>query len=174
MENISRVLLMVIFTVALLGCGQSDEEIAALDSNPVPVSSCSIDGMKDVAISSISWTDTARVCSAMTSKIGAHPSIRSLRLLLKSIDDMNVQGGDNILSTAFQFMNVVDERNQLSNDALMMDTINLTFKIYNGTGGRVTPSDVSVLLYNMGDNAKHLSDDGIVNLASVLSVQRGG
>jgi cytochrome c553 len=38
--------------------------------------------------------------------------------------------------------------------------------------GRVTPKDINIMLSTMGQSAKKLSDDGIINLAAMLSVQR--
>lgn len=61
---------------------------------------------------------------------------------------------------------------QLNNEQAMLNTFELVFKIYNGTEGRVTPKDLNILLSNMGNRAQKLSDDGLINLASVLSVQK--
>jgi hypothetical protein len=78
----------------------------------------------------------------------------------------------NTSETAYQYMRIVESRGQLTNDVAMMNTFNVVFKINSGSNGRVTPRDLNRMLSDMGSTATRLSDDGLINLGAMISVQK--
>lgn len=177
---------MALASTVLLGCGESGGDTNAgsndtpansqdvvMDTNPSIISSCAYDSVTSVSISTLSYADTAAICKKMATRIGSNPSIQSLRMLSKAVSDMHIQDNQvDVVGTAYQYMRVVESRGQLNDDAAMMKTFDVIFKIYNGTEGRVTPKDLNILLSNMGNGATKLSDDGLINLAALLSVKK--
>ena len=86
---------------------------------------------------------------------------------------MKMEGYPSDLSdNAYQFMRVVQSRGQLNDDSAMNNTFEVIYKVYKGTEKRVTPKDLNIMLSNMGSAATQLSDDGIFNLAALISVNK--
>jgi hypothetical protein len=163
--------------ILLSGCGKSSEEKAAeqrvLDADPTVVSACTFDDLYPVRISLLSVGETATVCDKMARAMGHNPSVKQLRQLAKTVALLNVQGRtDDIGGTAYQFMRIVEERGQLKNDEAMRATIEVVFKIANGTDGRVMPKDLDVFLTSLGKGAKTMSDEGLMRSAAFLSVSK--
>jgi hypothetical protein len=53
----------------------------------------------------------------------------------------------------------------------MKDTLDIAFKAYTGSNGRVTPKDLNVAVRQSG-LAQTLSDEGLFGLAAMISVQK--
>lgn len=177
MNKLRSTVVLVMFALVLFGCGETEAQKSAraqmLDNDTATVASCSYEGVREVTILSLSYADTSAICEKMAIRIGSNPSIRALRALSKAISIMAMKGKINdIADTAYQYMRVVESRGQLSNDLAMMNTLDVVFKVYFGSEGRVTPKDLNILLSNIGAGAEKLSDDGIYKLAAMLSVQK--
>jgi hypothetical protein len=163
--------------LVLSGCGESKGEKQAkeqaLDNVTSAVVSCSIDGVKDVGIATVSLSDTVSICEKMAGRIGHNLSVKALRSLSKTMGVMSIQGYSADLSEcAYQFMRIVESRRQLNDDSAMASTFNVVFKIYTGTEKRVSPKDLNMLLSSMGSSAASLSDDGLYRLGAMLSVKK--
>jgi hypothetical protein len=177
MNKVRSTFVLIMFALILFGCGETEAQKAAraqtLDNDTAAIASCSYAGVREVSILSLSYADTSAICEKMAISIGRNPSVRALRRLSKAISIMETKGKVNdIADTAYQYMRVVESRGQLSNDQTMMNTINVVFKVYSGSEGRVTPKDLNILLGNIGAGAEKLSDDGIYKPAAMLSVQK--
>jgi hypothetical protein len=159
------------------GCGESLEQeeakSRALDNNTTTVASCSTDGVFRVRILMLSTTDMSAVCEEMARIMGRNPSVRTLRMLSNTVSAMKIKGDTNGFAVnAYQFMRIVESRGQLNDDSAMMNTFDVVFKIFSGTAGRVTPKDLNILLRTSGPIAKTLSDDGLINIAAMLSSRK--
>ncbi|MRW86375.1 hypothetical protein GJ698_20075 [Pseudoduganella sp. FT26W] len=163
--------------ILLSGCGKSSEKEAAeqrvLDADPTVVSACTFDALYPVHISMLDVEETSAVCEKMARAMGHNPSVKQLRHLARAVGLLSVQGRTkDVVGTAYQFMRVVEVRGQLKNEQAMYATIELVFKIANGTDGRVMPKDLNVFLTSLGKGAKTMSDQGLINSASMLSIMK--
>ena len=168
---------LVLLTVVIVSFGNSKQDNASndneLDNNPKQVASCSIDDVRNIGISTLSWVDTSAICQIMENQLGSPPSIKLLRSLSTTVTVMNEQGYPGGLSdNAYQFMHVVQSRGQLNSDAAMINTFNMLFKIYDGSKKRVTPKDMNILLSSIGPNANKITDEGLFHLAAAISIQK--
>ena len=77
-----------------------------------------------------------------------------------------------MVANAYQFMRVAENRGQLNDDDLMSATFEVVFKIASGTDGRVMPKDLNIFLSSLGPGARTMSDEGLINSASLLSVMK--
>lgn len=175
--NKRKLLTVSLMCLTLLGCGESAEEVAAKETvknnDSSIIASCSYESVSLVSISTVSNSDTAAICEKMARRIGSNPSIRALRSLSTAISAMSMKSKvDDIADMAYQYMRIVESRGQLNNDTAMINTFNIVFKINNGMEGRVSPKDLNILLSNLGDDAKKLSDEGVMYLAASLSVKK--
>jgi hypothetical protein len=120
-----------------------------------------------------SWQETADLCDQMVRRLGHQPTVASLRNLAKTVYALHHSGSKATpKEDAYQLLRIIESRGQQEDVAAMWRTFNMVFKIFNGMEGRVTPKDINIMLSTMGESAKKLSDDGIINLAAMLSVQR--
>ena len=137
------------------------------------LSSCAIDSVKTVSLATVSWSDTAGICEKMARVLGHPPSGRLLSKLSKAVSTLSMTGrGTDQIGNAYQFMRIVESRGQLTNDDAMISTIDIVFKIVNGTDGRVMPKDLNIFLSELGDGALKMSDEGLIHSAAMLSVMK--
>jgi hypothetical protein len=119
------------------------------------------------------WQETAELCDQMVRRLGHQPTVASLRNLAKTVYALHHSGSKATpKEDAYQLLRIIESRGQQEDVAAMWRTFDMVFKIFNGMEGRVTPKDINIMLSTMGESAKKLSDDGIINLAAMLSVQR--
>jgi hypothetical protein len=67
-------------------------------------------------------------------------------------------------------MEIVDARG-LSDPGRMKDTLDIAYKAYVGSNGRVTPKDLNVMLRQSG-LGETISDQGLYGLAAMISVEK--
>lgn len=167
----------VLAVLVLSGCGKSPEELRAqeraLDSNPTMLASCAYETITSIRISTLSGQDTAAICEKIANTTGENPSVKLLRGLSKAVSTLQQIGrSDDMIGDAYQLMRIAQSRGQLKNDDAMIATFNVVFKIVNGTEGRVKPKDLNILLSQLGQGATKMSDQGLINSASALSVMK--
>ena len=127
--------------------------------------------MQPLRIQVYSWADSATICTLMERTLGRRPSIASLRMLIKVLILMESNGSkDGFKTNAYQIMNIVEARGQQDNESATASTFETVHKIYSGMQGRVSPMELNVILRSMGPRATGLSDDGLINIAALLSV----
>lgn len=119
------------------------------------------------------WQETADLCDQMVRRFGHQPTVASLRNLAKTVYALHNSGSKaTAKEDAYQLLRIIESRGQQEDVAATWRTFDMVFKIFNGMEGRVTPKDINIMLSTMGESAKKLSDEGIINLAAMLSVQR--
>ena len=72
---------------------------------------------------------------------------------------------------AYQLMNIVEAR-RITNPDRILATFDTVWKIFDGTDGHVTPSDLNIMLRSSGPMARTLSDDGLISMGAVLWEQK--
>ena len=82
---------------------------------------------------------------------------------------INKNGGENIDDLAFQLASMVRLRGQSQQIEAAEGTVEIGWKAFNGTNGRVTPRKLVAFLLNSPDLAKTLSDDGLIDIAALLA-----
>lgn len=179
MRNISTlVLCTAVITFAVLsGCGKSEEERAAqertLNADTTILTSCAFEAVTPVSLSTMSGQDTAAVCDKMAKAMGENPSVRLLRQLSMAVYHLKRVGRtDDTAGEAYQFMRIAEARGQLKDSEAMIATFNVVYKIITGTDGRVTAKDLNIFLREVGPGAMTMSDEGLINSASVISAMK--
>ena len=148
--------------------GQTAADTAA-DTDQTLIKSLDTSEMAKLRIDTLSFSDEAAVCNVMRTSFGRFPSVALARALCKAIVVMQVAGEsrEKAKDIAYQMMNIVEARGQ-KDDKAIYGTFDTVTKIFNGTGGHVTPKDLNVFLRSAGPMAKTLSDDGLISMATVI------
>jgi len=159
----------------LSACGESPEEQKAreqaLDGDRSVLAACTGDAIRTVSISTFSWADTEELCRTMKLALGRQPTVAELRFVSKTVWVLHASGSkDTYQQNGYQVMSIVEARGQLapSSSAAMFSTCDTVVKVFSGTGGKVSPKDLNVMLRNAGSLAQTMSDDGIIHMAAVL------
>lgn len=170
----------VLVSMALGGCSPSGDDRdaqaeQALNADPSPVKQCNLDRMLNISPSFVSATDMVEVCKMARAEIGRDPSVRLLRRLANATWTLRTAGlSDDPLGNAAYFLRATKLRGSFQADENAMANFELMFKIVNGTGGKVQPSDIFAMLAGLGKKATKISDEGLINMASTLAVSRDG
>lgn len=145
---------------------------ASLDSSTEPVKSCEWREMPKVidGITIVSWAEAAKICEMANASLGRQVAVGVFRDLLKASAFLSLKGAGQKEQLAYQLLEIIDARG-LTDPRRMKETLNLAFKAYVGSNGRVTPKDLNVALRKSG-LGKTLSDEGFVNLAAMISVEK--
>jgi hypothetical protein len=154
---------------------QKEAKERAADVDTTVVSSCSIESVRDTSISTFSWSDTSDACLAMKRRIYRYPTRSELRFLSKTIYVLHSNGSKaTYAELADQVMSIVQARHLIepSQTAAMHSTMDTVVKIYSGMGGRVTPKDLSIMLWNAGNLAQTVSDEGLIHMAALADVMK--
>jgi len=168
--NILPVLLLALTGGALAGQPSGG---SARSVEGVLVPSCELRDVMDVGSPAVPSSTISAICEKMARRIGANPSARSLRELSEAVYMMKVKGGpQDMVENAYQCMRVVESRGQLKNDAAMISTFNIIYKIHVGMEGRVSPRELNMLLSSFGNMAKKINDEGVYYEAAALSVRK--
>lgn len=170
----------VSIVLLLAACSEKDSQERQLkdnlaDADQSPVTSCNWSDMEKQRIDILSWVDEGYVCSTLQSAIGHPPTIALTRKLSKVIFVMRAGGiQGSVKDVAYQIMNIVEARGQENNNQEIDGTLETVLKIFNGTQGHVTPSDINLTLRSSGDLAKTISDDGVINMAVLIWEEKKG
>lgn len=145
---------------------------AALDASTEPVRSCEWREMPNVinGILIVSWVEASKICELANTSLGHPIPTGVFRRLLVASALLSLKGAGDKEKVAYQLVEIIDAR-ALSNPGRMIDTVELAFKAYMGSNGRVTPKDINVALRQSGLGAK-LSDEGIISLSAMISVEK--
>ena len=152
----------------------SEAESAALDGSPAVVPSCTFEVMLSMmkGIETISGSMAAGICETITKSLGHRPQIRVLRAASMIASLMNIHGLQvSEREIAYQLMNIVEAR-RITNPDRILATFDTVWKIFDGTDGHVTPSDLNIMLRSSGPMARTLSDDGLISMGAVLWEQK--
>jgi hypothetical protein len=174
LRNVSAALLLPL----CVGCsGESDADrqakdlAAANDHSLLP--SCSFESMDKLRFPLLSHTEEVEVCRTIETSLGRRPTVAMTRKLSQAVSLVgSASAADTSKDLAYQFMNIVEARDQTKNDQAIDGTFETVFKIFKGTDGHVTPRDINVFLRSAGPMAKTLSDEGLIHMAAVLWEQK--
>ena len=120
-------------------------------------------------IPTVSGDEASSVCETMKRSLSRKPEVKVLRAALKA-SSLIGNGGLNqsVPDISYQLMNIIEARDLAGDPNRIVDTFNVVFKIFRGTGGHVTPRDLNVMLRSAGLTAHTLSDDGLISMASLI------
>jgi hypothetical protein len=150
-----------------------EEKITALDNNADPVKSC--DGYRDMpalmeGIQIVSWSNGSRICEMVQRSLNGPIPVGAFRMILKASGLMHVKGAGETEDIAYQIAEIIDARGLHDLDG-MKRTIDVVFKVYNGSNGRVKPKDLNVFLRQSG-RSRTIDDEGLFTIAAMISVDR--
>jgi hypothetical protein len=158
----------------LLDCGAklSVLIVAALLCGSVSAqATCSNTVLTASDVTQLSQSDRARICDAGTRGLGLTLSSNLFQRLAKVTYLIERSGGGEKSDLAFQLMSIVKLRGQASDESRALQTLEISWKIFSGTDGRVPPSELVAFLANAKGLARTLTDDGLIDMAAVISVQ---
>lgn len=143
-----------------------------LDASAEPVKSCEWKEIPNVTdgILNVSWREASKICEMASTSLGRQLPTSVFRHLLKASSLLSLKGAGETEKIAYQLMEIIDARG-ISDPGRMKDTLELAFKAYIGTNGRVLPRDLNVAIRKSGLGAT-LSDEGVIGLAAMISVQK--
>ena len=175
-----RFAVCILLASFITGCGGSNVPIGesdaekeardkAADQDQTPLKSCSSKDMDALRFTSVAHVDEAAICSTMESSLGHIPSIALVRHMAKAVFAYEVKGDkDSAQELTYQMMNIVEARGQQSNDAAIEESMETIFKIFNGTQGHVTPSDMNVALRNPSVHPRSLDEQEMFTLGAMV------
>jgi len=106
------------------------------------------------------------MCQTMRASLGRQPSVAEFRYLSKVVEVIRLDGStEQVNELGYQVMCVVEARGDASP---MHSTFDVVAKVFKGTGGRVTPKDLNVMLRNSGNLAHTMSDESVIYMAAVI------
>lgn len=145
----------------------------ALDATTPHVASCMSDHMQSVAISSVSWTDTGKICTAYARAAGEMPTVKSLRTLSTAASNLEaLRHVSSTVSAAQKFVDIAQIRGKLTDEDAFVASTEVAFKIVNGTEGKIPLDTVFEVLQSLGPGSKTISDRGLINAVVVASDAR--
>jgi hypothetical protein len=143
-----------------------------LDNSNEPVKSCDWKNMssvmKDILI--VDWSTGSKICELAANSLGRPIPTRVFRFLLNAAGLLHLKGAGEPDQIAYQIVEIIDARG-LTDPQRMKDTIDIVFKAYTGSNGRVTPKDLNVAVRQSGMGLT-LSDKGLYGVAALISVQK--
>lgn len=160
-----------------IASGSSAPAAAAADR---PMSTCeeTSDDVKAASSSMVSWSDTAGLCELMRGAIGGYPTTGELRYLGITAEALKLKGYRVPLrQIALQVLGVADDLGRLDTEPRMKSAFDDALKVYEGTGGIVTPADLVQNLAEMTpQQSAGLSDQGLFMMAALIKEDklRGG
>jgi hypothetical protein len=162
----------VIAFFMLLGPAFAQDQTSPLDDSTEPLKSCEWKTMSSVmeGIQLVNWSSGSRICELATKSLGQPISIGVFRFLLKAAGVLHVQGAGEADKIAYQLTEIIEARG-ITDPKRMKDTIDIAFKAYSGSNGRVTPRELNVAIRQSG-LGRTLSDEGVFGLAAMISVQK--
>lgn len=146
--------------------------IADLDNSDEPVQSCEWQKISPVmkGILIVDWSTGSKVCEQAVNSLGHSIPTKVFRFLLKAAGLLHVKGAGETDQIAHQIVEVIEARS-LTDPQRMKDTIDIVYKAYTGSNGRVTPKDLNVAVRQSGMGPT-LSDEGLYGVAALISVQK--
>lgn len=124
------------------------------------------------SIPSISAADAGDICQMFVRSLSHKPQEYMLRGLFMVVSLISIRGHvDPEPEIGRQLINIIQVRGITDSDR-MSSTLNTVWKIFEGTGGRVTPRDLISALRSSGRIARTLSDAGLISLATMLWEQK--
>jgi hypothetical protein len=154
------------------GATEAPQPIAALDDSNEPLKSCEWKSVSSImeGITIVSWSDGSKICQLAINSLRRPIPIGVFRHLLKAAGVLNVKGAGEPDKFAYQLIEIVEARG-ITDPQRMKDTLDIAFKAYTGSNGRVTPKDLNVAVRQSG-LAQTLSDEGLLSLAAMISVEK--
>ena len=154
------------------GATEAPQPIAALDDSNEPLKSCEWKSVSSImeGITIVSWSDGSKICQLATNSLRRSIPIGVFRHLLKAAGVLNVKGAGEPDKLAYQLIEIIEARG-ITDPQRMKDTLDIAFKAYTGSNGRVTPKDLNVAVRQSG-LAQTLSDEGLLSLAAMISVEK--
>ena len=167
-----RFVLSLMAVFVLSGPAFAQDETSALDDSTEPLKSCEWKALSSVmeGIQIVSWSTGSRICELATNSLGQPIPIGVFRLLLKAAGLLNVKGAGEVDKVAYQLTEIIEARG-ITDPKRMKDTLEIAFKAYTGSNGRVTPKELNVAVRQSG-MGRTLSDEGLFGLAAMISVQK--
>jgi len=162
----------VIAFFILLGPALAQGETSALDDSTEPLKSCEWTTMSSVmeGIQLVSWSSGSRICELATNSLGRPIPIGVFRFLLKAAGVLHIKGAGEADKIAYQLTEIIEARG-ITDPKRMKDTLDIAFKAYTGSNGRVTPRELNVAIRQSG-LGRTLSDEGVFGLAAMISVRK--
>jgi hypothetical protein len=117
----------------------------------------------------VSWSDGSKICELATKSLGRPIPVGVFRHLLKAAGVLHLKGAGETDKISYQLAEIIEARG-ISDPQRMKETIEIAFKAYTGSNGRVTPKDLNVAVRQSG-LGKTLSD-GLFGVAALISVQK--
>jgi hypothetical protein len=144
----------------------------ALDVSTDPLESCDYKLVPSLmgGIDLVSWSDASKVCELAKSSLQLPIPIGVFRFLLNAAGLLHIKGAGELDQIAYQIIEIIDARD-LTDPQRMKDTIDIVFKAYTGSNGRVTPKDLNVAI-RQSKMGRTLSDKGLYGVAALISVQK--
>ena len=147
-------------------------DVQSIKKVDAPMRTCREDSEDVQAASSsmVSWDETSELCEVMRGALSQYPTVGELRYLGLAVELLRAKGYDvPRRQSAIQILGIANDLGRLDSEARMKSAFDDTFKVYEGTGGIVTPAD---LLQNLGKmsqaQASALSDDGLFTIAATI------
>jgi hypothetical protein len=146
--------------------------IVDLNNSIEPVRSCEWKNMSSVMkdILLVDWSTGSKICESATKSLGRPLPIGVFRMVLNAAGLLKVKGAGEPDQIAYQIVEIIDARG-LADAQRMKDTIDIVFKAYTGSNGRVTPKYLNVAVRQSGMGLT-LSDEGLYSVAALISVQK--
>lgn len=168
-----RLFFSLLTTVCLVAVTANAGDVQAdLDSSVEPLNSC--DAMKLApameGILIVSWRDGSKICEIAAASLGRPMPVGAFRTLLRVTALLHSKGVGELDKVAYQLAEIIDARG-LTDPKRMDQTLEIAFKTFSGSNGRVTPKDLNVALRQSG-RGPAISDDDIYTMAAIISVQK--
>jgi hypothetical protein len=116
------------------------------------------------------FSEGMKICELATKSLGQPIPIGGFRTLMKASALFRFQGAGDIDKIAYQLVELMEARG-ITDPKRMNDTIDIAYKAYNGSNGRVTPKDLNVAVRQSRFGRK-ISDDDLLTLAAAISIQK--
>ena len=143
-----------------------------LDNVFEPLKSCDLNDVRPAmeGILIVSWREGTKICETTVTSLGRPIPQGVFRILLKASGFLHVKGAGDTDKIAYQLAEIIDARG-LNEPKRMKDTVDIAFRAYVGSNGRVTPKDLNVAIRKSGYGPT-MSDDSMLTIAAMISVQK--
>lgn len=163
---------LLIFLSLAIAAHVAHAEEDKLDDVIEPLKSCDLDAVRSAidGILIVSWSEARKICETSATSLGRPIPQGVFRTLLKAAGVLSAKGAGDTDKIAYQLTEIIEARG-LTDPKRMKDTVDLAFKAYVGSNGRVTPKDINVAVRKSG-YGHMMSDESLLALAAMISVRK--
>lgn len=143
------------------------------DTDPTPITSCSLGEVSRFSILAVSWDDGRQLCGLVRDTLAFPARVQDFRRLSTTVAALRATGYSGTPpEVACQVLAILQARGLLNAPDRVGEAMNLVFRVHHGTGGAVTPRDLLAGLRSAGTTAKTMSDEGVINFAAMIAAAK--